>query len=87
MSTARKSKSDAFERMAREAGPLPTSFLAGAPSQPSQVAVRVAQGLVGGLSGQLNDTLRVERIATALDRLVELDRATSSGHRRAHGGQ
>jgi hypothetical protein len=86
MSTAKKPREDVFERMARKVGPLPTSFLAGAPSQPSRAAVRVAQGLVGGLSGQVSDALRVERVATAIDRLVELDRATSSGHRRANGG-
>jgi hypothetical protein len=89
MTTSTKAeRKAAFQRLARTASQFTaTSFLAGYPSQaPSALSLTIAQGLLGGLPGATGcQQERMARLASKLDRLRELDQA-STQKRRASGG-
>jgi hypothetical protein len=78
--TLKKTPQDRFREFAVGVPALPTSLMATAHAPTSQAARQVARLMVGDLS---SDESRIVRIATNLDRLVELNQGqTSSGKQR-----
>jgi hypothetical protein len=75
-----------FAKLAANVGSPAVSFMAGAPVAPSTSSVAVARSMVGTLTCRANTEQRVSRLATKLDRLVELDRRNSLP-RRANGNR
>jgi hypothetical protein len=80
---------EAFMSMVRAQGPLPTTMFASekAPQRPGKVAVQTAQRLVGGLPMSAGETVlaRVNRLASKLERLQELDRDWTNRKRAKNG--
>ncbi|MBP6840026.1 MAG: hypothetical protein KBG28_13120 [Kofleriaceae bacterium] len=79
--TSKKTPQERFREFAAAMPALPTSLMATAHLPSSPAARRAARLMVGDLS---SDEGRVARIATSLDRLVQLNQrqATSTGKQR-----
>jgi hypothetical protein len=73
--TSKKNPQDRFREFAAGVPALPTSLMATAHAPTSQAARKVARLMVGDLS---SDEGRIARIATNLDRLVELNQGQTS---------
>jgi hypothetical protein len=84
--TLKKSPQDRFREFAAGVPALPTSLMATAHAPTSPAARQAARLMVGDLS---SDEGRIVRIATNLDRLVELNQgqATSAGKQRRGSGK
>ena len=78
---SKKNPQDRFREFAAGMPALPTSLMATAHAPTSQAARQAARFMIGDLS---SDEGRIVRIATNLDRLVELNQgqAESSGKQR-----
>lgn len=83
---SKKSPQERFREFAAGVPPLPTSLMASAHSPTTSPAARTAARLmVGDLR---SDEGRIVRIATNLDRLVQLNQSqTSSGKQRRGSGK
>lgn len=79
--TSKKNPQDRFREFAAGVPPLPTSLMATALAPTTQAARLAARLMVGDLA---SDESRIVRIATNLDRLVELnqEQTASSGRQR-----
>lgn len=81
---SKKSPQDRFREFAAGVPVSPTSLMATAQAPASPAATQAARLMVGDLS---SDEGRVGRIATSLDRLVELNQAMSPAKQRRGSGK